>query len=445
MTSKRGSYGMESAYALAQTSPAYWKTLAGLCADNTVVTHDGSALVFENYVFEPASIFPHGRVEVDLITEISFSYPPQVRLINGEILFVPQTSKLALIEFINAHDVPVVRRRAVWGDLLDPFVDTSEDQDTIDNQFAWFASIGLTRSAVDEWRKEVAVAMIAYNFGTGLWEWGGLDLHDVLQAQRAGLSKESFAQFYARAMQLATMDQVLPRLSMPGAQTLESALSSVLIDWFPREEGSGLNDFDQRWMRRSERIDALKQSLLSELIAKYTEPHRCYHTAAHIEYCLRTLSDVWQYAVHLNEVRWAILFHDAIYDPKRNDNEALSADWACKVMAELGRPKDVHDRVHALIMSTAHNTQPRTPDEALLVDIDLAILGADDKTFDEYDFNIRKEYEWVPKDLYRESRIMVLESFTKRDKIYATPHFRRMHEAVSRENIRRAIEVLRVD
>ena len=54
----------------------------------------------------------------------------------------------------------------MWGALLDPFLDTWEDQETIDRQFAWLARLGLEREAVDRWRREVAPAMYAYNFGT---------------------------------------------------------------------------------------------------------------------------------------------------------------------------------------------------------------------------------------------------------------------------------------
>jgi hypothetical protein len=59
--------------------------------------------------------------------------------------------------------------------LLDPFLDTWEEQQVIDRQFEWFARLGLDRDAVTRWRREVAVAMMAYNFGAHVWEWVGLE------------------------------------------------------------------------------------------------------------------------------------------------------------------------------------------------------------------------------------------------------------------------------
>jgi len=180
----------------------------------------------------------------------------------------------------------------------------------------------------------------------------------------------------------------------------------------------------------------------TELAAAYSEPHRRYHTAQHIKFCLRELARNSAHAVHLNEVRWALLFHDAIYDPLRNDNEAQSADWACRVMEELHRPKDEIARVRKLILATAHAAKAATTDEALLLDIDLAILGADQAEFDEYDRAIRVEYEWVPEVAYRFARAAVLESFLKREQIFETAAYRD-RDSIARQNLERALQRLR--
>jgi predicted metal-dependent HD superfamily phosphohydrolase len=97
--------------------------------------------------------------------------------------------------------------------------------------------------------------------------------------------------------------------------------------------------------------------------------------------------------LHFTNYAWALIFHDAVYDPGRDDNEVRSADWACRVMEDLCRPEDEKDRVRGLILATAHTSEPRTADEALLLDIDLSILGADEATFDDYCRLIRSEYE----------------------------------------------------
>lgn len=48
--------------------------------------------------------------------------------------------------------------------------------------------------------------MTGFNFGAMVWEWGSLDLHDVLVAQRARPDAGAFADFDERAMTVAALD-----------------------------------------------------------------------------------------------------------------------------------------------------------------------------------------------------------------------------------------------
>lgn len=444
MKPKPGTYGIESALAFGRFHPGYHKTLHNLrAAVHPKVTLKVDGLHFEDYPFEPAFAFPAGKVGIDLIQEVNLGYPSQVRLKEGDILFVPGDGKEALITCINRYDVPVVRRLFIWDALLEPFLDTWEEQGAIDRQFVWFEKIGLPRGVVDAWRREVAVAMVAYNFGTHLWEWVQLGLYDVLTAQRARLSRRAFDDFYRRAVRQAAIDPLITERGVATADTLESALFSVLIEWFPRESQAGPKAFREQWDLRTEQIQKLQRKLTAELTAAYSEPHRHYHTVAHIEKCLAEVSRAWSYAIHLNEIRWAILFHDAVYDPRRSDNEARSAEWACRVMDELQRPEEEMARVRALILATAHANEPATADEALLVDIDLSILGADTAAFDLYDLGVRAEYEWVPQQAYRQARGEVLASFLNRERLYHTAVYRLDLEAAARRNLARALARLR--
>jgi predicted metal-dependent HD superfamily phosphohydrolase len=96
-----------------------------------------------------------------------------------------------------------------------------------------------------------------------------------------------------------------------------------------------------------------------------------------------------------------------------------------------------------MILATAHSNEPRTPDEALVLDIDLSILAADEAAFDEYDRSIRAEYQWVPESSYRQARAEILESFIQRKHIYHTALYRKRYESSARRNIERALARLR--
>ncbi|MEM7261949.1 MAG: N-methyl-D-aspartate receptor NMDAR2C subunit, partial [Planctomycetota bacterium] len=172
-------------------------------------------------------------------------------------------------------------------------------------------------------------------------------------------------------------------------------------------------------------------------LTAHCEPERVYHTAQHHEECFGHLDGCAIEPDHAGALELAIWFHDAVYHSRRPDNEARSAALARRALGTLD-PKIV-DRVAELILVTKHDTPPRTPDEQLLVDIDLAILGADTERFDEYERQIREEYEWVPEPQYREARSAVLRGFLAREPLYSTEHFGRKLEERARGNIERSI------
>src|SRR5690606_29112480 len=136
--------------------------------------------------------------------------------------------------------------------------------------------------------------------------------------------------------------------------------------------------------------------LYHRLIASYQEPARHYHTTTHLEEMFALWPAVEHLARHPAEVELAIWFHDAIHVPLRSDNEALSAAWASSALRDGGADEDVAARVAGLILATRHDAEPVATDEQVLVDLDLAILGAPPQRFDEYERQVRAEFAMVP-------------------------------------------------
>lgn len=184
------------------------------------------------------------------------------------------------------------------------------------------------------------------------------------------------------------------------------------------------------------------EALRDELLARYAEPHRKYHTLQHLQECLVTLSDAAQKQQYPGEVEMALWFHDAIYDTARHDNEALSAQWATEALTQAGVEASAVQRIHALVMATRHSVAPQTADEKLLVDVDLAILGATPVRFDEYEQQVRDEYAFVPEDVFRSRRKDILAGFLTRPALYATTGFHARLEAAARANLARSLAQL---
>lgn len=182
--------------------------------------------------------------------------------------------------------------------------------------------------------------------------------------------------------------------------------------------------------------------LLKELLARYSEPHRKYHTVQHLDECFEKLDDARSLATCPAEVELALWFHDAIYDVKRRDNEKRSAAWARSSALAAGVAAAACDRVHQLVMTTRHEAVPRGNDAEVLVDVDLSILGANSGRFDEYERQIREEYSWVPDLVFRPKRKAILKEFLVRPAIFNTRHFLERYEEQARSNLERSLDRL---
>jgi predicted metal-dependent HD superfamily phosphohydrolase len=173
-----------------------------------------------------------------------------------------------------------------------------------------------------------------------------------------------------------------------------------------------------------------------ELAKRYSERQRHYHTAFHIDECLAEFNAARTAAKNPVALEFAIWFHDAIYEPRRPDNEEQSAALA----VEFLRPNAaLAECVYSLVLTTKTHVPENTPDAALLIDIDLSILGKRTDRFAEYEAQIRAEYSWVPLPLYSEKRAMILRDFLARPRIFNTEVFYDRYETQARRNLAESI------
>jgi predicted metal-dependent HD superfamily phosphohydrolase len=198
-------------------------------------------------------------------------------------------------------------------------------------------------------------------------------------------------------------------------------------------------DLRRRWLTLCHPLTpdaSAAQTAFADLVAAYAEPHRAYHTLAHIAAVLGVLDTLRVAAHDWPALELAAWFHDVVYDPRRDDNEAQSAAVAARTLAGLGLPAALVDHTAALIRQTqAHDPDPGDPDAPLLLDADLAVLGAAPAEYAAYAAAIRREYAWVPDDTYRAGRAAVLRGFLQRPRIFHTERLFALLEAPARRNI----------
>ncbi|CAA6815068.1 MAG: N-methyl-D-aspartate receptor NMDAR2C subunit [uncultured Thiotrichaceae bacterium] len=201
----------------------------------------------------------------------------------------------------------------------------------------------------------------------------------------------------------------------------------------------------ERWQRVCDTLQiACEENEFQKLLQAWSESQRVYHTQQHLQECLQHVD---YFAAQLSDEEVAIIeialwYHDAIYQLSAKDNERQSANWAISYLQKAGGRLEVLEDVERLIMVTCHDALPKGKLQQVIVDIDLAILGASSERFNEYGEQVRQEYAHVPKLIYRYKRKSILKGFLQRDKIFQTNVFNSCYENQARTNLKKEIASL---
>jgi len=211
----------------------------------------------------------------------------------------------------------------------------------------------------------------------------------------------------------------------------------------------------QRWRRDVVRAGATAtraavEAAYADVAARYEEPHRRYHTRSHIAAMLERIDEILAPQARESPVRdpdavvLAGWLHDVVYDPARNDNEQRSAVYAEAQLSGLGvPPATVAETVRLILLTIAHDAGSQDAAGHVLLDADLAILGAPTDVYERYAAGIRAEYAFVPADVFAERRAAVLDGLLSRPRLFLTDELHQLLDASARANIAAEITRLR--
>lgn len=189
--------------------------------------------------------------------------------------------------------------------------------------------------------------------------------------------------------------------------------------------------------------EELIHSLFADVAAHYSEDGRYYHTLDHVDYVLATAQRLRDEARDFTAVQLALWFHDVIYDPRAADNEEKSAAYAEQALRRLQLAPETIAHVSQLILATkTHQTAVNDVDTHIVLDADLAILGAERQAYARYARDIRREFDFVSEPAYRQGRRRILAQFLRRDRIYRTGLLFATRETRARQNITWEMAVL---
>lgn len=187
--------------------------------------------------------------------------------------------------------------------------------------------------------------------------------------------------------------------------------------------------------------------LFDDVVKRYSVKNRHYHNMQHI-FGVVSMWDAHKHLLcHPDEIFVAAIYHDIVYNPKKQNNEFLSAVYFEKKVLPLIKSKNFEGLFVTLaILATIHDPESHkiykkehNKDILYLLDFDLETLGTrHQSTYDWYKDGVRKEYKMYSDEEYNQGRIKVLQSFLDRKKIYLTKEFKKI-EKNARKNLQNEI------
>jgi predicted metal-dependent HD superfamily phosphohydrolase len=179
------------------------------------------------------------------------------------------------------------------------------------------------------------------------------------------------------------------------------------------------------------------------LVEAWSEPHRRYHDLAHLAAVLGIVGELAGAAADPDAVRLAAWYHDAVYDPRRDDNEQRSAARARAGLRGLVDPARVAQVERLVLLTAGHDPQPGDADGAVLCDADLAVLASPPDAYAGYASAVREEYRHLPDEVFAAGRAAVLEQLLALPALYRLPAVAERWTARARANMTAELSLLR--
>ncbi|MBB4932592.1 putative metal-dependent HD superfamily phosphohydrolase [Lipingzhangella halophila] len=186
------------------------------------------------------------------------------------------------------------------------------------------------------------------------------------------------------------------------------------------------------------------EALGADLLERWAEPHRRYHTPDHLRAVLAAIDELAGLAPDISAVRYAAWFHDAVYAGQPGDDEQRSAQLAEEALPRCGLSAERVTEVARLVRLTAtHRPAADDPDGRVLCDADLAVLAGAPREYLAYTTAVREEYAHVGDPEFRRARAAVLRALLEAPQLFHTPIGRARWEDRARVNAR--AELLRLE
>jgi pantetheine-phosphate adenylyltransferase len=158
----------------------------------------------------------------------------------------------------------------------------------------------------------------------------------------------------------------------------------------------------------------MSEPAIVQLLFRWREPHRYYHTEAHLQFLLEKI-DHLHAAGQINAqeqqtLQMVAFFHDAVYDPTAGDNEEQSA----RLFTEFTQPRSDADLIRQMILDTKTHLSSH-PLSRAFIDLDMWIVtDAGLVPMLAWERGIAREFQFIDYGMYREGRAALLEGWAQK-------------------------------
>lgn len=237
---------------------------------------------------------------------------------------------------------------------------------------------------------------------------------------------------------LARLANLFPGIGWEGV--LGSMMPSGAFCRFLAKHSGYFSEFSRlykEWLAPAE----LKQEY-TWIVESYSGAGRHYHTMLHIHYWMKACSMLEKTgempASEIALLRAGGFWHDAIFDLKRDDNEARSKEAHSSFCARHGIPGALAETVDGMILATDTRKEgPFTLLEMRARDIDKWNIGLSYRVFRKSFRLLEKELEYAGKDTGRQREFLATQY--RREMIFETIPFEIPFGAKARRNIARLL------
>ncbi|WP_235564693.1 metal-dependent phosphohydrolase [Modestobacter sp. Leaf380] len=179
------------------------------------------------------------------------------------------------------------------------------------------------------------------------------------------------------------------------------------------------------------------------VLGAWAEPHRRYHDVAHLAAVLGIVGELADAATDPTAVALAAWYHDVAYDPRRSDNEQVSADRARIGLLGLVPDAVVEEVVRLVLLTTSHDPADDDADGAVLCDADLAVLAGPPEHYAAYASAVREEYAHLDDDVFTAGRTAVIEQLLALPRLYRLERTAALWTEPARANLTAELTLLR--